>query len=158
MVKSATGRRDYSQESRSVYQPFLRFFRDRSWITRYPDTIPPTVPTDSGCDADLPGCIQSGALTNFLLGDDPLTIGTSASRAVLVSLISTHLRMAHYPGLRCGRVLDPNVARPLSRAATMINVRGRGTFSSFVAVRRTMSYSCRRAASGSIRDARLAGA
>jgi IS66 Orf2 like protein len=30
--------------------------------------------------------------------------------------------------------------------------------SSFVAVRRTMSYSCRRAASGSIRDARLAGA
>ena len=26
--------------------------------------------------------------------------------------------------------LDPNVARPLSRAATMINVRGRGTFSS----------------------------
>src|SRR5947209_17670455 len=65
--------------------------------------------------------------------------------------------MAHYPGLRCGRVLDPNVARPLSRAATMINVRGRGTFSSFVAVRRTMSYSCRTAASGSIRDARLAG-
>src|SRR5713226_4998129 len=60
--------------------------------------------------------------------------------------------------LRCGRVLDPNVARPLSRAATMINVRGRGTFSSLVAVRRTMSYSCRRAASGSIRDARLAGA
>jgi len=35
-------------------------------------------------------------------------------------------------------------------------VRGPGTFSSFVAVRRTMSYSCRRAASGSIRDARLA--
>src|SRR5260370_31617326 len=64
--------------------------------------------------------------------------------------------MAHYPGLRCGRVLDPNVARPLSRAATMIDVRGRGTFSSFVAARRTMSYSCRRAASGSIRDARLA--
>jgi hypothetical protein len=31
-------------------------------------------------------------------------------------------------------------------------------FSSFVAVRATMSYSCRRAASGSIRDARLAGA
>src|SRR5579859_2918440 len=30
-------------------------------------------------------------------------------------------------------------ARPLSRASTMINVRGRGTFSSFVAVRRTMS-------------------
>jgi hypothetical protein len=28
----------------------------------------------------------------------------------------------------------------------------------FVAVRRTISYSCRRAASGSIRDARLAGA
>src|SRR5712671_6638467 len=43
--------------------------------------------------------------------------------------------MAHYPGLRCGRVLDPDVARPLSRTATMINVRGRGTFSSFVAVR-----------------------
>ncbi len=38
----------------------------------------------------------------------------------------------------------------------MIDVRGRGTFSSFVAARRTMSYSCRRAASGSIRDARLA--
>src|ERR1017187_8238712 len=33
--------------------------------------------------------------------------------------------MAHYPGHRCGRVLDPNVARPLSRAATMIHVRGR---------------------------------
>jgi hypothetical protein len=56
-------------------------------------------------------------------------------------------------GQKCARV-----ARPLSRAATMIDVRGRGTFSSFVAARRTMSYSCRRAASGSIRDARLAGA
>src|SRR5438477_3834217 len=66
--------------------------------------------------------------------------------------------MAHYPGLRCGRVLDPNVARPLSRAATVIDVRAPGTFSSFVAARRPMSYSCRRAASGSIRDARLAGA
>src|SRR6266513_1133049 len=42
-----------------------------------------------------------------------------------------HRRPATHPGLRCGRVLDPNVARPLSRAATMINV-GRGTFSSFV--------------------------
>ncbi len=64
----------------------------------------------------------------------------------------------HYPGRRCCRVLAPNLARPLSRAAAMINVRGAGTFSSFVAVRRTMSHSCRRATSGSIRDARLAGA
>jgi len=46
-------------------------------------------------------------------------------RAFLVSLISTHPPDAHYPGPRCGRVLDPNLARPLSRAATMINVRGR---------------------------------
>jgi hypothetical protein len=46
----------------------------------------------------------------------------------------------------------------LMRAPTMTDLRGPGTFSSFVAVRRTMSYSCRRAASGSIRDARLAGA
>jgi len=46
----------------------------------------------------------------------------------------------------------------LMRAPTVTDVLGPGTFSSFVAARRTMSYSCRRAASGSIRDARLAGA
>jgi hypothetical protein len=40
----------------------------------------------------------------------------------------------------------------------VINVRGRGTFSSFVAAQCILSHSCRRAASGSIRDARLAGA
>jgi len=51
-------------------------------------------------------------------------------------------------------------ATPLGplRAPTVTDVRGPGTFSSFAAARRTMSYSCRRAASGSIRDARLAGA
>src|SRR5260370_11190051 len=40
---------------------------------------------------------------------------------------ATSLRVVHYPGLPCGRVLDPNVAKPPSRVATMINVRGRGT-------------------------------
>ncbi len=50
------------------------------------------------------------------------------------------------------------VGRHLMRAPTVTDVRGPGTFSSFVAARSTMSYSCRRATSGSIRDARLAGA
>jgi hypothetical protein len=50
---------------------------------------------------------------------------------------------------------------PVIIAGTATNLawlRARATpFSSFVAARRTMSYSCRRAARGSIRDARLAG-
>ena len=32
-----------------------------------------------------------------------------------VALVSPCLRMAHYRGIRCGCVLYPNVARPLSR-------------------------------------------
>ena len=77
--------------------------------------------------------------------------------------------------LRCVHVLDPI---PTKRAASYLYLRSfrtvhfsaasiasgyydrrmrPRTFSSFV-VRRTMSYSCRRAASGSIRDARRAGA
>jgi hypothetical protein len=92
---------------------------------------------------------DSGLLTSVRTDEARFVNLSSQATIRCASAASGHTRALP----KCARV-----ARHLSRAATVIDVHGRGTFSSFVAARRTMSYSCRRAASGSIRDARLAGA
>ena len=102
-----------------------------------------------------PSCVvsfldDSGLLTSART--DELSLSTCLAERPFV------VRQQHPGHTRARAKKCARVARPLSRAATMIDVRGRQTFSSFVAARRTMSYSCRRASSGSIRDARLAGA
>jgi hypothetical protein len=91
-------------------------------------------------------------------GADRIPSGHSTGRAFLVSLISTHppdgtlSRTSLRPRPRSQRSSASIASSYHDQCARARNI------SSFVAVRRIMSYSCRRAASGSIRDARLAGA
>ena len=88
--------------------------------------------------------------------------GTSRTWRQVTAELEGHFKIAAYDARGWGKsdktLAGYKLADLADEASSLVNVRGRGTFSSFVAVRRTMCYSCRRAASGSIRDARLAGA
>ncbi len=106
-----------------------------------------------------PRCIPTNRTASSLSRDDSgllTSVRTGEARFVNLSSQATVVVRQQHPAILVRGLRQSSSAS--NGTPTVIHVRGRGASLSFLAVRRTASYSCRRAATGSMRDARLAGA